>query len=329
MFKAKNRVYFYLAILLVLIVFLGWQAHMPGQSYDKDFPALTTAQKSLALTLKEHVVAIASEPHNTEHLPALAKSAAYIESQLKSDGYVITQQFFIEDRVHNIAVSLEPTGKVTQTVIIGAHYDSAGAAVGANDNGSGVATLLELAKRFKTDYHSEHTRLRLVFFVNEEPPFFKTAMMGSAHYARLMKNMNEPIVAMFAFDELGHYSEEKGSQHYPWIVKPFYPSRANFIGFVGNITSRPLVTHTIKTFRDTASFPSQGIAGWQYIPGIDYSDHLSFYLYGWQAIMITDTAFNRYAYYHTPQDTPDKINYDRLAQLTDDLEVMFRKMYGF
>jgi hypothetical protein len=326
----KNKKgWFYTSILIFLFGYIIWMITMPGHSYQQPMPELTSSQKELSQILKNHVISVASKAHNYQHLTELDKSAHYIESQLIADGYRINQQFFMDHKVHNIEVVLEPSGKVTSTVVIGAHYDSAGEAVGANDNATGVAVLLELGKRFKNNFHSEHTRLRIVFFVNEEPPYFKTSLMGSAKYARLLKTYNEPVIAMYAFDELGRYSDEDGSQKYPFFLKPFYPSKGNFIGFVGNIHSRPLVEKTIETFRDQAAFPSQGIAGLQYIPGIDFSDHLNFYIYGWQALMITDTAFNRYQYYHTPQDTVDKINFDRLAQLTDDLEKMFRTLHSF
>ncbi len=184
---------------------------------------------------------------------------------------------------------------------------------GANDNASGVAAVLELARLLKAEHLSR--TVRFVAFVNEEPPFFQTREMGSRIYSSLSRQRGEKIIAMFSLETIGFYTNQKGSQHYPFPFSLFYPDTADFIGFVGNVSSRQLVRLAIEIFRNSTSFPSEGIAAPSWITGIDWSDHWSFWEEGYPAIMITDTALFRYQYYHSPNDTPDKINYEHMARV--------------
>jgi Zn-dependent M28 family amino/carboxypeptidase len=170
--------------------------------------------------------------------------------------------------------------------------------------------------------------VRLVAFVNEEPPFFLTGDMGSRFYARRSRERSEKIVAMFSLETIGYYSDAKGSQHYPFPFSLFYPNTANFIGFVSNISSRDLVRQSIASFRQHTAFPSQGAAAPGWMTGIGWSDHWSFWREGYPAIMVTDTALFRYAHYHTPEDTPDKIDYARTARVILGLARVIAELAG-
>jgi hypothetical protein len=139
--------------------------------------------------------------------------------------------------------------------------------------------------------------------------------MGSLHYARACKGRGEKIVAMLTPETIGYYSDEKGSQKYPGVTGFFYPKTGNFITFVGESESEQLVTRCVKSFRSHTQFPSEGGAAPKSIEGVGWSDHWSFQRQGYPALMITDTAPFRYPHYHTPQDTPDKIDYDRAARV--------------
>ena len=200
-------------------------------------------------------------------------------------------------------------------MIVGAHYDSVDGAVGADDNATGVAATLELARLLKG------TRLRrtvrFVFFVNEEPPYFQTENMGSLVYARQLRRDGVPVSAMISLETIGFYSDAAGSQKYPSLLSIFYPSRGNFIGFVGNSESRDLVRRATRRFRESAQFPSEGIAAPATLPGVGWSDQWSFWQQGYPAIMITDTAIFRYPYYHTPLDTLDKVDFRKMARVVD------------
>jgi Zn-dependent M28 family amino/carboxypeptidase len=201
--------------------------------------------------------------------------------------------------------------------VIGAHYDSVAGTAGANDNASGVAALLELGRLLKKT-KPERT-VRLVAFVNEEPPWFQTEEMGSLVYARRAKKRGERIVAMLALETIGCYSDLPKSQHYPAPFNMFYPDTGNFIAFVGNLRSRSLLRRAIGTFRATTPFPSEGVAAPESISGIGWSDHWSFWQEGYPALMVTDTAPFRYLHYHESEDTPEKLDYERMARVVTGL----------
>ena len=226
--------------------------------------------------------------------------------------------------MRNIEVEIKGATRAQEIIVVGAHYDSVMGAPGANDNGSGVAAVLELARLWRNAQPAR--TLRFVLFVNEEPPFFKSDEMGSRHYARRAKVRGENIVAMFSLETIGHYSDESGSQRYPFPLGPFYPSTANFIAFVSNFASRPLLHEAIASFRRHAEFPSEGVAAPALIPGVDWSDHWSFWREGYPALMVTDTAPYRYPHYHAETDTPDKVDYERLARVVAGLHRMLREL---
>jgi Zn-dependent M28 family amino/carboxypeptidase len=198
---------------------------------------------------------------------------------------------------------------------VGSHYDSVVGTVGANDNASGVAATLELARLLKGN--KLRRTVRFVFFVNEEPPYFQTEQMGSLVYAHQLRRDGIPVAAMISLETIGFYSDARGSQKYPALVSLFYPSRGNFIAFVGNDESRDLVRRAVRRFRESARFPSEGIAGPPTLPGVGWSDHWSFWQEGYPAIMITDTAVFRYPYYHTALDTADKVDFEKMARVVD------------
>jgi Zn-dependent M28 family amino/carboxypeptidase len=321
---------FALAAALIGVAALLWYSlGMPGRSYKGSLPQATAEEIELAERLKQHVTAIASEPHNIEHYANLEQAAQYIERTLAAAGYRVVQQAYEVGgaTVRNLEATIEPqeNGPHTRTIVVGAHYDSIADAPGANDNGSGVAAVLELARLLK-DLRPAHRRLRLVLFVNEEPPYFQTPDMGSYRYAGLLAERNEPVAAMIAFDTIGSFSDAPGSQQYPPPFGTVFPNRGNFIAFVGMPGSRPLVQDVMGSFRRHTSFPSIGGIALGFIPGIDWSDHWSFAQHGFQAIMITDTAIFRYPHYHRRTDTPDKVDYERLARITKGIERVLRDM---
>jgi Zn-dependent M28 family amino/carboxypeptidase len=170
--------------------------------------------------------------------------------------------------------------------------------------------------------------LRFLEFVNEEPPFFLSEDMDSLVYAKRCKQRQEKVVAMFSLETMGYYSDEIGSQKYPPPLGLIYPLQGNFIGFIGNIGSGSLVRDAIASFRRHTQFPSEGAALPSQIPGVGWSDHWSFWQQGYQAVMVTDTAPFRYPYYHTTGDTPDKVDYERLARVVVGLERVVADLSG-
>ncbi|CAN5459981.1 hypothetical protein BH11PSE11_BH11PSE11_03560 [soil metagenome] len=320
-FPTTRRGWYWLAVRMSLLVVLPiaillWiMIAMPGKSWTGPLAPLTAAEQVLADRMFDHVKAIASEEHNTRRRAALAQAADYIEGRLAAMGYRVDRQQYEsgDGPVRNLEVEIKGGSKPQEIIVIGAHYDSALGAPGANDNGSGTAMLLELARSFKSA-RPERT-LRFVFFTNEEPPWFGTDKMGSAVYARRSRERAENIVAMLSLETIGHFNDEPDSQKYPVIFKPFFPSEGNFIAFVGDLKSRALVHRSIATFRSAQRFPSEGIAAFSWIKGVDWSDHGAFWKNDYRALMITDTAVFRYPFYHTRRDTPDRVDYQRMARI--------------
>ena len=206
-----------------------------------------------------------------------------------------------------------------EIILIGAHYDSVVGSPGANDNASGVAALMEISRGFR-DIRPERT-VRFVAFVNEEPPFFYWRQMGSMVYARAARKRSDDIRLMMSLEMLGCYSDEPGSQGYPPLFRYFYPDRGNFIALVSNLRSRGLLRRTVSLFKNHSDVPVESLATLSIVPGVSWSDHLSFWRHGYPALMVTDTAFYRYPYYHTAWDTPDKVDYDTMTRVTDGLFV--------
>jgi Zn-dependent M28 family amino/carboxypeptidase len=189
-----------------------------------------------------------------------------------------------------------------------------------------VAAVLELAYRLRSDAATEN--LCFVFFANEEPPYFQSDAMGSFVYARRCSEMHERVKAMLALETIGYYSDLAGSQSYPLGFDPGYPDRGDFLGFVSDLRSAELLRRVLKVFRDNASLPSEGGAAPALVPGVGWSDHWAFWQFGYPAIMITDTAPYRYPYYHSAEDTPDKLDYDRMGRAIVGLEAVLRELAG-
>ena len=150
--------------------------------------------------------------------------------------------------------------------------------------------------------------------------------MGSRVYARRLKARGENIVAMFSLETIGYFSDGPRSQRYPFPLGFFYPSTGNFLAFVSSLGSRPLLHQALASFRRHAEFPSEGVAAPAFIPGVDWSDHWSFWDEGYPALMVTDTAPYRYPQYHTAADTPDRVDFDRLARVVSGLRATLREL---
>ncbi|UCH24208.1 MAG: M28 family peptidase [Deltaproteobacteria bacterium] len=290
---------------------------MPNSSYSGPFHPLTDLEQQLRGNLRQHVFFIAEKigERNVWHPQQLEKTAVYIHEMLKSNGFhVFTQTYPAQGiTVKNLEAEQRGSSIPEEIVIIGAHYDSVIGSPGANDNASGIGCILEVA-RLIAGQKLKRT-VRVVAFVNEEPPFFQTSLMGSRVSASRSRQRNEKIVAMLSIETIGYYSDTPGSQHYPFPFSFFYPNTGNFIGFVGNLASRKLLRKVMASFRRHTAFPSEGVAAPGWITGIGWSDQWSFWKEGYPGVMVTDTAPYRYPFYHTMQDTPDKIKHDHLARV--------------
>jgi hypothetical protein len=290
---------------------------MSGKSYAGPFAPLDAAETAVRHRLERHVDQLASQigERNLWRYPALKAAADYIRDTFLELGYQPLALPYVSQGkiVENLVAEKLGTRLAEEILVVGAHYDTVLGSPGANDNGSGVAALLELARLLKDK--PLHRTIRFVAFANEEAPFSYSDEMGSLVYATQAHDKGERITAMLSLETIGYYADAPGSQHYPFPFSYFYPDTANFIGFVGNLSSRSLVRRSLSAFRHTTPFPAEGVAAPSQITGIGWSDHWSFWQAGYPAIMITDTALFRYPHYHASTDTPDKVDYPRTARV--------------
>ena len=293
---------------------------MPGKNISTA-AALTAEEIALRGELVADVQKLAGEigERNMRRYSQLNAAADFIEGSFSRAGLRTRRDSYeLNGRTcHNIEAEIP--GARPQILVVGAHYDSVFGSPGTNDNGSGVAALLALARRFAGKPTGQ--TLRFVAFANEEPPYFQTAQMGSFVYARGCKARAEKISGMISLETIGYFSDAPRSQTYSSpALGAFYPTTGNFIAFVGNVRSRRFLRRAIYLFRQQAKLPSQGGALPSFISGVGWSDQWSFWECGYPAFMITDTAPFRYPHYHEATDTPDKLDYDRFALVVSGME---------
>jgi len=314
--------------LLYALISVVRMISMPLHSYAGSLPALTSEEVKVQKRLAAHVQYLSSTigERNLRRSGTLPATVQYLRNQLEQLNYTVTEQEYSVDnqQVSNLEVILPGSDSSASNVVVGAHYDTAELAPGANDNGTGVAAVLELARLLRTS--KLRKTVRLVLFTNEEPPYFQTHQMGSVVYARQLRRDRVPVAAMIAVETIGFYSDRAGSQKYPPLLNLFYSDRGDFIGFVGNSESRNLLRRSLRVFRESCKFPSDGIAAPESLPGIGWSDQWAFWRAHSPAIMITDTALFRNPFYHTPEDTADKLDYGRMARVVHGLTHVVRAL---
>lgn len=229
---------------------------LPGESFQGALPKITAKELEVTDSLKQHVVKLATEigERNLRRYKELNLAADWLQDILSEAGYTVERQTYevAKKQCHNLIAERKETTKSDEIAVICAHYDSAPGAAGANDNASGVAALLELAKKF-SQVNPDRT-LRLAFFTNEEPPHFQTDSMGSLVYAKKCREKRENISAAISLETIGYYSDEEGSQNYPFPLGALFPKTGNFIGFVGNVDSGLLTSQIPTSFRNTRNF---------------------------------------------------------------------------
>lgn len=271
--------------------------------------------------LQLHVEKLASEigERNVWRPAALHAAADYIRAAWQQLGYEVRVQGYEAKGVwsENLEIEIRGSVRANEIILAGAHYDNVAGSPGADDNASGIAALLEIA-RLLAGIRPERT-LRLVAFVNEEAPFFYFGEMGSKVYARAARERNDDIHLMLSLEMLGCYCDEPGSQDYPPFLRWFYPDRGNFIAFVSNLQSRRALKALADAFAASTDFPFETLASPTFVPGVAWSDQLSFWQQGYQGVMVTDTAFYRYPHYHRASDTPEKLDYAEMARVVGGL----------
>ncbi len=267
--------------------------------------------------LEAHVRYLSESCHPRHHLARenQAKAMAYIEARFREAGGRIERQKFATPSgdYENVIAHFGP--ETAPRYVIGAHFDTCGVQPGADDNASGVAGLLELAALLGKE-NSLPAGFELVAYNLEEPPFFGGPHMGSAVHARRLKEQNVTVALMLSLEMIGYFKDTRGSQSYPLpLLGLLYPSKANFIALVGRWDQRSVVSGFKRACVGTADIPVVSIAAPSFVPAIDFSDHRNYWAGGYPALMITDTSFLRNPHYHQPTDTPDTLDYHRMAEV--------------
>ncbi len=281
------------------------------------FTSKVDSEKADTTWLRNYVVGLGStsEPRCFEHPKGLNEACAYIINCLDSLGLQSEEQMFNVAGLpqKNIIVSFGP--KDAERLIVGAHYDVCGEQAGADDNASGVAGLLELARLLKNKTDLKY-RIDLVFYTLEEPPHFRTKEMGSYIHAKSLFDQKIKVKGMVCLEMIGYFSEKPKSQQYPiGILKLFYPTKANYIAVVSKIGQGRFLRKIKKRIKPCCDVDVKSINAPAWITGIDFSDHLNYWAFGYDAVMITDTSFYRNANYHEKTDTVETLDFAKMAEV--------------
>jgi Zn-dependent M28 family amino/carboxypeptidase len=262
-------------------------------------------------------------------LDRLARTSTYLSEQFASFGYQVTRQPFVfgGNTYHNIIAELMGASSPETLLIVGAHYDSVSTTPGADDNASGVAGLLGLARAL-ADAKIGKT-VRFVAFALEEWPVYRSSNMASYHYALSLKEKNERVEGMICLEMIGYFCDRDGCQHYPFpFMNRVYPGAGNFISMVGSMRSKSFTERIAQSFRRGTDLPVVTLNAPAIVVGIDFSDHWSFGKLGYKALMVTDTAFYRNPHYHAPTDLPDTLDYVRMSKVVEGLAAAIREWGG-
>lgn len=293
---------------------------------------LQVSPAELEKNLRQHVWVLAEDigERHFQQPGSLDRAADYIQSVFSATGLDIEHQEY-GDGYRNLLVTITEgrpgIPQPREMIVVGAHYDTVWLTAGADDNASGVAVLLELARMLNGQPLAK--TIQLVAFTNEEYPFAETAMMGSRIYVDRVLSTGRKINAMYSLEMVGYFSDEAGSQRYPFPLNLVYPRTGNFIAFVGNLRSTRLLLQSLSAFRQHSAFPVQGLAmSERLIPDIRRSDHASFQDAGIASLMLTDTAFYRNERYHTVGDLARTLDYKKMAQFTHGLACMLTDIAG-
>jgi hypothetical protein len=268
--------------------------------------------------LKVHVRKLSEDffPRNAENIKNLDQVAAYIRSEFElAKGQVWEQEFKVgRETYRNVIANFGP--ETSERIVVGAHYDAVGLSPGADDNASAVAGLIELA--YLLGNTTLPLRVELVAYTLEEPPYFASPFMGSAVHAKSLSEQGIKVRLMLGLEMIGYFSDKKGSQHFPSpLLRLFYPSTGNFVALVGKLDQRSAVMEVKRAMSGVTPLPVYSINAPRIIPGVDLSDHRSYWAQGYPAVMVTDTAFYRNLNYHTADDTYEKLDFERMAMVVE------------
>jgi len=282
--------------------------------------AACRAARADPAALRRHVEALAVTlaPRDVDHPANLDAAATYVADQLRAAGLAPRDQRFqaLGRAQRNVLAEVGP--ETPERIVIGAHYDAAAGTPGADDNASGVAGLLELARLLAAA--PPPLKVELAAYTLEEPPAFATDAMGSAVHARSLADADAKVRLMIAVEMIGYYSDAPGSQRFPTALKELeYPVTGNFISVVGRSGQGGMVSEIAGSIAAASTVPVETLVASRSLPGVSLSDHRSFWELDFPAVMVTDTAFYRNERYHTAGDRPETLDYGRMAEVVEGL----------
>jgi hypothetical protein len=304
--------------LIVMAASLLMGAHqVSAKAKYEPLPGPTVDKEELRAIAKE--LADIAPARNFGNVAALDRAASYIKARLIAYGYKPAEQVYVVEgrEYRNVTASIGP--ETAPRFVVGAHYDVAGDQPGADDNASGIAGLLALARLFRQHDQNLSKRIDFVAFTLEEPPFFRTTMMGSYVHAKSLHDSSVDVLGMVALEMIGFFSDQPGSQSYPLpFMNLFYPTKGDFIGIVGNYKSSRLIAHFQKTMERT-SVGVETLRAPSLAVNVHLSDHINYSKFGYQAIMITDTSFYRNPHYHKSSDSVETLDFEKMAEVVKGL----------
>jgi hypothetical protein len=306
-----KRILFLILLLLIIPVFATWIV-VAQPTFTENSRSDLTLESS---RLKTHVLKLSKDyfPRSYINTSNLDRCADYIRAHFKKAGADTSmQEFMVLGKKYQNVIGFfgEKTG---ERIVIGAHYDARINTPGADDNASGISGLIELA--YLVGNEKLNSGIEFVAYTLEEPPFFGTEDMGSAHHARLLHDRKVKVKCLLALEMIGYFSDLPGSQSYPVpALRIFYPSKGNFIAIVGRLDQRKIVKKIKGLMKGATDLPVYSVNAPLVVPGIDFSDHRNYWQYGYDAVMITDTAFYRNREYHEPGDSAERLNYELMGK---------------
>jgi peptidase M28-like protein len=286
--------------------------------------AITTTDTTI---IKTHLTAITKtgESRNYKNVDQLNKIAEYIKNVfLKYSDSVYVQEYSVNGQIYkNVICSFGTENK--KRIIVGAHYDVCGNQEGADDNASGVVGLLELCRQLKGQKLNQ--RIDLVAYSLEEPPYFRTEYMGSYIHAKSLAYSKKEIYGMISLEMIGYFKDRKKSQTYPLgLLSIFYGTRGDYITLVNKFGSGKFARKFSREYKLTNMIKTKKFKGPKALTGIDFSDHLNYWKFGFSSLMITDTSFYRNRNYHGPTDTMETLDIYRMAKVIDGVLLALKKM---
>ena len=317
----KNVILFLVIFSIAFLYFSYWymlkcEGNWKGEPLEKQMKAeLSEMKKSMESDI-EYLQKLGSRnSENDTSYQKLRQCEEWIRQKWESQGFNVKEQIFPFKEKEYTNLEIEFKGRIapSEIIIFSAQYDTLPDSPGANNNGSGMAILFQLSQLLRK--HTPDRTLRLLNFVNEEDPFFGTEMMGSYQYAKISYQRQEDIKVMLSLDALGIYKEEPGSQGLPFPFNMFYPDRGNFLAFIGNLSSRKYTKEVTKGFKKGSSFPIEVGVVPEWVKYADWSDHRSFWKFGYPGIMVTDTGGFRSSSHTTKEDTMEKLDFEAMSRI--------------